>query len=92
MAGNFWNLPKDIDVQIQQPELIIERKYRNSHICETEMVLTHNKKTTILRMGFFKARYDHVLSTRFSDLTAHLITQSKRSGKVCHATTHQHWV
>ena len=53
MAENFQNLPKDIDVQIQQPELIIERKYRNSHIRETEMVLTHNKKTTILRMGFF---------------------------------------
>ena len=53
MAENFQNLPKDIDVQIQQPELIIERKYRNSHIRETEMVLTHNKKTTILRMVFF---------------------------------------
>lgn len=78
---------------IQQPEQIIERKYRNSCIRETEMVLTHNKKTTILRMGFFfKARYDHVLSTRFSDLSAHIITQSERSGKVCHATTHQHWV
>lgn len=55
LKNNSWKLlelPKDLDVQIQQPEQIIERKCRNSHLRETEMVLTHNEKT-ILRMGFF---------------------------------------